>query len=395
MQSSRLAEAPNAKRVAFVPISGTGWLGGTNYFYNLISALTSIANPRIVPLVISRQSFCGAEPLFWPGMQRYSLPWFSRMTREHFGMPQVGLERFLYRNSIHVISHFSANLGPNRHVGHVGWIPDFQHEHLPHLFDAKQVKTRRSAHAQIAQHADLVILSSHHAQRDFARFFPQFSTKARVLQFVSALRHTDVNLTSVASRYQLPDRYVLLPNQLWKHKNHLLVVEALGKLRQQGVDITVVCTGNKVDPGHPGHAETLLERARVLLVDDRFRLLGIIPAEDLQALMHGAMAVLNPSRFEGWSTSVEEAKSLGKLVILSDIPVHREQAPERALWFSPDDTDGLAYALYHCLTAWDPRVEATAHSTAVSSIGNRIAAFARAYEDIALEAANSYLPNNR
>ncbi len=37
-------------------------------------------------------------------------------------------------------------------------------------------------------------------------------------------------------------------------------------------------------------------------------------------------ALINPSQFEGWSTTVEEAKSLGVKMLLSDLEVHKEQA---------------------------------------------------------------------
>jgi hypothetical protein len=53
-------------------------------------------------------------------------------------------------------------------------------------------------------------------------------------------------------------------------------------------------------------------------------------------------AVLNPSRFEGWSTTVEEAKTLQRLLLLSDIPVHREQSPQFGKFFHPDDVEKLA-----------------------------------------------------
>ena len=70
-----------------------------------------------------------------------------------------------------------------------------------------------------------------------------------------------------------------------------------------------------------------------------FRPLGVVPYRDMLGLMRHAVAVINPSLFEGWSTSVEEAKSMGKAVVLSDIPVHREQAPGRGLFFDPRDPD--------------------------------------------------------
>ncbi len=38
---------------------------------------------------------------------------------------------------------------------------------------------------------------------------------------------------------------------------------------------------------------------------------------------------------------VEDAKAIGKHVILSDIPVHREQATENVTFFNPESTSAL------------------------------------------------------
>ena len=42
--------------------------------------------------------------------------------------------------------------------------------------------------------------------------------------------------------------------------------------------------------------------------------------------MCASVALLNPSHFEGWSTTVEEARALGVPMLLSDLDVHLEQA---------------------------------------------------------------------
>jgi glycosyltransferase involved in cell wall biosynthesis len=62
-------------------------------------------------------------------------------------------------------------------------------------------------------------------------------------------------------------------------------------------------------------------------------------------LMVASQALLNPSLFEGWSTTVEEARALGVSMILSDIGVHREQAAEGAVYFDPLSADSLVEAL--------------------------------------------------
>ena len=68
-----------------------------------------------------------------------------------------------------------------------------------------------------------------------------------------------------------------------------------------------------------------------------FRYLGMIPLSHVYALLRVCAALINPSRFEGWNTSVEEAKSFGVPMILSDPDVHREQVAGKARYFGTDD----------------------------------------------------------
>ncbi|OSO90469.1 hypothetical protein B7O87_09540 [Cylindrospermopsis raciborskii CENA303] len=147
--------------------------------------------------------------------------------------------------------------------------------------------------------------------------------------------------------YGLPERFFYLPNQFWSHKNHATVVEALGLLAQAGrLDALppVVMTGRTEDARDPGLFGQVMARAKALGVQDHFRHLGLIPYADVFALNAAAHRLINPSLFEGWSTTVEEAKALGTPMILSDIPLHREQAPE-ATFFARSSAQALAEAL--------------------------------------------------
>ena len=50
--------------------------------------------------------------------------------------------------------------------------------------------------------------------------------------------------------------------------------------------------------------------------------------------MKYSQSVINPSKSEGLSNSVEQAKALGKKVILSNIPVHKEQLSDNFYYFN-------------------------------------------------------------
>jgi hypothetical protein len=110
--------------------------------------------------------------------------------------------------------------------------------------------------------------------------------------------------------------------------------------------VTVVCTGSSSDLRNDKYFSGLMDRVQRAGLESRFRVLGQVEYSDVVALMHHATAVLNPSLFEGWSTTVEEAKAQGKLMILSSLPVHVEQAQEhRAKFFPPEDAGALAKLL--------------------------------------------------
>ena len=119
---------------------------------------------------------------------------------------------------------------------------------------------------------------------------------------------------------------------------------------------------------------------------DNFLLLGWVPYAHLFQLMRQSVAVLQPSRFEGWSTTVEEAKSLGKQVLVSDIAVHREQAPARARYFAVDDASALAAQLAEAWSSHDAAADARAAAEADAALPARTRAFAETYESIVLDA---------
>jgi glycosyltransferase involved in cell wall biosynthesis len=121
-------------------------------------------------------------------------------------------------------------------------------------------------------------------------------------------------------------------------------------------------------------------------VESEFMCLGIVPYKDVANLARGAVSLINPSLFEGWSTSVEEAKSLGRSILLSDIDVHREQAPERGAYFPPNDAEALADLMWREWTRFNPDQEKLAAATAKQQLPGRRLAFAQTYASIIAEA---------
>ena len=258
------------------------------------------------------------------------------------------------------------------------WIPDFQSRRLPDMFPAEERRNLDSYRAQMAANADRIILSSDDAVRDFAAFAPGAAFKARRLAFVAQVPaevYRD-DPAGVCGRYHLPERFVYLPNQFWKHKNHRLVVQALDLLKSEYPDAVIVCTGSTHEYRHPHYFAELLADIAGRGLRDRFIILGLVPHADLYRLMRQSLAVLQPSLFEGWSTTVEEAKSVGKAILLSDLPVHREQDPPAALYFDPHDPAALAAGLAQVCRERRPGPDLALEAAARAALPERTRAFA-------------------
>jgi glycosyltransferase involved in cell wall biosynthesis len=152
--------------------------------------------------------------------------------------------------------------------------------------------------------------------------------------------------------YHLPERFFFLPNQFWRHKNHALVIDALARLKAEGAlgpdAPPVILTGLARDPRNPGYFDWLTARVQEAGVESHFRYLGLIPYDHVLSLGAACDALINPSRFEGWSTPIEEAKAFAAPLMLSDIPIHGEQAPA-ARFFDPDSPQALAEAMLDAL----------------------------------------------
>ena len=271
----------------------------------------------------------------------------------------------------------------------ISWIVDFQHRQLPEFFTRRERWYRDHDFRLQCRLATRVIVSSRHAQEVLGTFQPGCVSKSRVLHFVAnPLAYGDpTDLPALRERYGIDGPYFHVPNQFWAHKNHRLILDALELLHRRGERVLVVSTGATSDYRQPRYYDELAAHADALGVRESFRTLGVVPYDDLVGLMRHAIAVINPSRSEGWSTTVEEAKSLGKRVILSDIPVHREQAPRDGVYVDPHDPAGLAEALMSLWTSFDPAADRERSEVARRELPQRIRAFGETYQGIVLEAA--------
>lgn len=363
-------------------MKGEEWLGGKNYYENLEKVITS----HYPEISFRAFDFMKSEPV-----PTARIPLFSRVVRKFFPgsakpvprsskVPQL---KQLAGDSQIVI--FSGHAIQDIHgMPFIFWIPDFQFLHLPEIASEKHGEWFRNNIRKGSENATVVMLSSLDGLKDFRSFLPEHTGKAHVVPFAKkvAPEFLDIDIKPLLKKYNLPGRFFYLPNQFWKHKNHQLVLEAMAILKTEGKCPFVVFSGYTSDFRHPGHFETLLKFVSENNLRDHVAFLGVIPFQDVIGLIRLSVAVINPSLFEGWSTTVEEVKSIGKKMLLSDLEVHKEQDPENAVFFPRKDARALAQKMEEVFQGTDPVYDPQDEREALEQYRKKETEFARNFRQL-------------
>jgi glycosyltransferase involved in cell wall biosynthesis len=338
-----------ARRIGFLPLGSSLWQAGTTYLENLLSAVTCAqtearesGNEREDAKTVlflppsTSPVHLGHAPHLVDEIVPISFEPFADVHSWKRCLVDQKIGAFFSRYG----QHFEESWG----VPRMGWIVDFQHIHLPEMTRPELLQKRDAACRITADRAETVVVSSSDALNDLKNLDADALSKAEILRPVAKI---DANIYSIdpsasANRFHLGSRFFFLPNQIWKHKNHRTVIEALALLRERGCYPVVVCSGNTNDHRDPEYFSHLLEMIARLGLREQMIFLGTIDHAQVLSLARQSLAVLNPSLFEGWSTTVEEAKSLGKAMILSDLAVHLEQDPPASHYFLARSPQSLA-----------------------------------------------------
>jgi glycosyltransferase involved in cell wall biosynthesis len=221
---------------------------------------------------------------------------------------------------------------------------DIQHLHYPEFFSWPRRRSRKITYRLSAVCASHFQASSKFIKREMLAHFPGISPeKITVIpEGVNLESFSAARSAAGLRRYELADRFLFLPAQLWPHKNHLTVLRALHHLeRLQGIRIPLVMTGARYSAA-PAIFRFLSEHRM-----DYVRYLGVVPFEDLVALYQGAALVIAPGLHESNSLPALEAAAAGVAVIASEIPPNRELAQSLRLnLFEPLDGQKLAELIF-------------------------------------------------
>jgi len=221
---------------------------------------------------------------------------------------------------------------------------DLQHLNFPEFFDAGSIDRREVLYRAACERADVVVVATDWTRADICRHYGLDASKVAVVPSgpsSSYFEPTGKDATSLLRRYGIEGPFILYPAKFYKHKNHLLLFEALALLRdRKKLRVNCVCTG------HQGHEFPPVELwAGRLGLLDQIRFTGYVPENDVAGLYRACRFLVFPSLFEGLGIPLLEAHASGTPVCASSATCIPEVAGDAALFFDPQDPEDIARAI--------------------------------------------------
>lgn len=351
-------------RIAIPYVYDKGWVGGVYYIINLIKSLKILEETKQPKVFIIFEEGTNLDIFkkvnyshlyFKQEKIRKNLSFFERIANKLLRMG--GQENYFHllptSKDIDVIfpslgRHYFSSI-PFSHK--FFWIPDFQDYFYPDFFEKEELKSRKITHQRVIERKINLILSSHSAKNDFKHIYPKAQNEISVIQFAvfPSQEYKKIDIKTLLIKFNLPQKYFICSNQFWIHKNHITVLKALKLLKEQNISCKIVFTGNPEDYRNPDFYQSLLDYVKKEDLNDYVAFLGFIDRNEQLKLMSEAIAVVQPSLFEGWSTVVEDAKAMNQYIILSDIAVHKEQISKNVTFFEQKNEVKLSEAIISLL----------------------------------------------
>ena len=349
-----MAAGGNRKIIGILYNTNPKWMGGVIYILNAIKILNWLEEDRKPQIklfyrkdlkrFVDEIDYPYLEAIEWefPEIRKgYMISWLTRKN--------AFIEKMVKTNHLDAIfpmHDFPISSSRYRSVRQVGWYADLQHKHYPQFFTQRKLWERDLRIRFILKNCRHLVVSSQAVLDDFHRFFKMKDIQTHIFHFASVVDSFDFSgWDALRKEKGLPKEYFMVSNQFHKHKNHQVVLEALGILKERGTRPVVAFTGRMPSIDQSEYIRNLHGLIEKHNLEQQVVFLGVLSRQQQLTLMRYAQAVIQPSLFEGWSTVIEDAISLQTPVIASKLNVNQEQLGGQATFFPKKNASKLAHIL--------------------------------------------------
>ncbi len=227
----------------------------------------------------------------------------------------------------------------------LGYLYDCQHRYFPEFFSKAEIDYREKYFRQILSSYRKIFVNASTVKTDLIKFYNANKDNIVVLPFAPIVDESNFEMDySVIEKYGLPEKYYVVANQFWVHKDHETVFRAFAKLAlDKDFTAHLVCTGLQCDVRWPNFFNNLKSLIDSLGISGRIHFTGLIPKKEQLSILRLAIANIQPTLFEGGpgGGSVWDSIAFGQRSIVSDIQTNLELNSDLVTFFKAHNVDDL------------------------------------------------------
>ncbi len=323
------------------------------YVYRLLSSLNTLDTERRIRLFFPRGE--GGQTYSWDNIRSVHsvIPSDIREDRFYRLWFDVYLPLRIRSDRIDIFHGPSYLVPKSQRARTVVTVHDLTHEKYPELAQGCSAEFSKRVRESVLG-ADAVIAISETTKIDLLDLYPIDESRVSVIHYgvddcFKPIEDTEL-LESFRKRHRLPERFVLSVGSLHPRKNIRGLLRGFSILRKKtSLPHCLVVAGKDY-----GGADLASEVAKVGLTES-FLFLDYIPTEKLPLLYSLADAFVFPSFYEGFGLPPLEAMACGVPVVASKAGALPEVLGDAALYFDPEDAEGLAAQLEKLLNSESER----------------------------------------
>ena len=216
-------------------------------------------------------------------------------------------------------------------------IQDIQHIHFPDFFSYSENLRRKYLYYNSLKFSDKLVCSSNFIKKDIRKNFNLKNKEIKVIE-----EGVNLNEYKKFTKIKKYTNFFFFPAQLWKHKNHLLVIKAFDLFNSNhDFKYSLIICGKKFET-----SKNILDKIKRT---KNCYYLGVISKKLLFSLYKSSIATISPALYESSSLTILEALACNSKVIASNTEPNLERKKFGILYFKKNSYISLKNQFENCL----------------------------------------------
>jgi glycosyltransferase involved in cell wall biosynthesis len=229
---------------------------------------------------------------------------------------------------------------------------DTCHRDFPEFEEIKKHQTfylREYLNKNLLSHSSLIVTESQELKKKIINFYqlnheriivlPNLASRL-LIESVNNVDNPNIALLTkkIKEKHNIQEEFFFYPAQFWNHKNHIVILKAVKKLKNEGINVNFVFCGRDM-----GNKNFIEKKINQLELNDNIKLLDYLDDYEILILYKACKALVMPTYFGPTNIPPIEAWTLNVPVLYSSFL--REHGQDAAIYFHPRSEHDLIFAL--------------------------------------------------